>query len=186
MAELNPVLAFLLNRRSCHKLSAPGPDDGELALIIQAGLRAPDFQSLRPYRFLCAREQGLHRLGAALHDAAHASGQPEPVLARAARMPLRAPLVITVVASPKSSDIVPVFDQQLCAGSSVLMMQLAARALGYNGVWRSGWPMYNRHLHQRLGLSQQEQIVGFLYLGTNTEPERALAQEQTSAFIEWI
>lgn len=66
------------------------------------------------------------------------------------------------------------------------MMQLAARALGYGGVWRSGWPMYDRNLHQELGLTEVEQIVGFLYLGTQGHPDHALDPEDPQDFITWL
>ena len=183
----NPALDLLLNRRSCHKLVAPGPNDQELEYIIQAALRAPDFLNLKPFRFLCARDEaGLSRLGAALQRAAQASGQPEAIVNRAPKMPHRAQLILVVVASPKPHETVPVFDQQLCAGSTVLMMQLAARSLGYGGVWRSGWPMYDPNLHRELGLLEHEQIVGFLYLGTAGHADRQLEAEDSRAFIEWI
>ncbi|TWH76296.1 nitroreductase [Azomonas agilis] len=183
----NPALAFLLNRQSCHKLLAPGPSESELDLIVQAGLRAPDFMSLRPFRFLCARDEaGLTRLGEALQRAAIASKQSEVIINRAPKMPHRAPLILIAVASLKPSDVVPVLDQQFCASSTVLMMQLAARALGYGGVWRSGWPMYDRNLHQELGLTEVEQIVGFLYLGTPGHPDHALDPEDPQDFITWL
>lgn len=164
------ALGLLLNRRSCHSVRAPGPDDAELALILRAALRVPDFQRLRPYRFLAARDEGLDRLGQAMQRAALAAGRSKAEIARTPRMPHRAPLVITVVASPRPSTLVPLFDQQLCAASTVLTLQLAARALGYGGLWRSGWLMYDRGFHRELGLDEDEQIVGFLYLGT---PQRA-------------
>ena len=167
----NPALELLLNRRSCHKLSAPGPSDAELALILRAALRVPDFGHLQPYRFLAARGDGLDRLGQAMHRAAEAAGKPAEIIERTPRMPHRAPLVIVVAASPRPHQTIPVFDQQLCAASTVLTMQLAARALGYGGVWRSGWLMYDRGFHRELGLAEQEQIVGFLYLGTPVRPE---------------
>ena len=53
-----------------------------------------------------------------------------------------------------------------------MAMQMAAQAQGFGGIWRSGWFIFDRLLHQRLGLGEQEQIVGFLYLGTpNAEPK---------------
>lgn len=167
----NAALEFLLNRRSCHQLTAPGPGEEELALILQVALRAPDFGQLHPYRFLAARGAGLDRLGQAMQRAAIAAGKPEKIVARAPSMPHRAPLVIVVVANPRPDKIVPEFDQQLCAACTVLMLQLAARSLDYGGVWRSGWMMYDRGFHRELGLGEQEQIVGFLYLGTPAEPE---------------
>ncbi|THF62752.1 nitroreductase family protein [Pseudothauera rhizosphaerae] len=183
MAPLTPPagLRLLLERRSHHHLGAPAPDDAALELMLRAALRVPDFGHLRPYRFLAARGEGLDRLGEAMRRAALAAGQPEKRIARAPRMPHRAPLVLVVVASPRASATVPLFDQQLCAGCTVLTLQLAARALGYGGIWRSGWWMYDRGFHRELGLAEEEQIVGFLYLGTpvegadepgNGEPER--------------
>lgn len=190
MAELSPAddpaLALLLTRRSCHALVAPAPDDAELELILRAALRAPDFQHLRPFRFLAARGEGLQRLGAALQRAAVRGERPQAEIERAPRMPLRAPLVIVVIASPQPSDIVPVFDQELCAASCVLMMQLAACALGYGGVWRSGWPMYTPATARELGLVADERIVGFLYLGTPRQPLPLPAAEDPAAFLSWI
>ena len=89
-------------------------------------------------------------------------------------MPLRAPLVITVVFSPDTSSPIPLLDQQLCAASTVHSLQLAATALGFGAIWRSGWPMYSPQVAQQLGLGAEESIVGFLYVGT-------IAKEQRSA-----
>lgn len=186
-AEHNAALEFLLNRRSCHQLTAPGPNDEELALMLQVALRAPDFGHLHPYRFLAARGEGLDRLGQAMQRAAIAAGKSEKIIARAPSMPQRAPLVIVVVATPRIDKIVPEFDQQLCAASAVLMLQMAARSLGYGGVWRSGWMMYDPGFHRELGLVEHEQIVGFLYLGTP-----AAADEETPRpanpfdYLSWI
>lgn len=183
----NAALALLLERRSHHHLASPGPDDAELDLILRAALRVPDFGRLRPYRFLAAREAGLDRLGAALARAAQAAGLPEKTVARAPRMPHRAPLVIVAVACPKASDRVPRYDQELCAASTVLTMQLAARALGYGGVWRSGWPMYEAAVAGELGLAEGERIVGFLYLGTPAgENAPAPADATPDGLLAWL
>lgn len=92
-APPNPALELLLNRRSCHKLTAPGPSDAELALMLRAALRVPDFGNLRPYRFLAARGEGLDRLGQAMRRAAEGAGKAAEVINRTPRMPHRAPLV---------------------------------------------------------------------------------------------
>jgi nitroreductase len=181
------ALALLLARRSDHVLEAPGPSDEELDLILRAALKVPDFQHLRPYRFLAARGNGLARLGRALQRAAVAAGKPEKTVARAPQMPLRAPLVIIAVASPRASKTVPTFDQELSAACTVLTMQLAARALGYGGVWRSGWPMYEAAVQQELGLAAHERIVGYLYLGTPADHEdETRPADNPSDFLTWL
>jgi nitroreductase len=182
----NPALAILLGRQSCSALRAPAPSGKALDIIFKAALRVPDFQRLRPFRFLVATGDGLDRLGAMMRRAAVAAGKPQAVVERAPKMPHRAPMVVTVVATPKPSDVVPVFDQQLAAGCTVLAMQMASQALGFGGIWRSGWLMYDRVLHDELGLGDADQIVGFLYLGT---PDRDLVSpppEQPEDFVLWL
>jgi len=194
MAELDlhiasPALDFILQRHSCHSLQSPAPNVVELDLIFQAALRAPDFGHLHPYRFIAAKDSGLDRLGQSMQRAAITAGKSEKTIARCPNMPHRAPLVLVIVSSPKASATVPKFDQQLCAASAVLMMQLAALALGYGSVWRSGWLMYDRNFHRELGLEEHEQIVGFLYLGTpaaSEEPEPTPAKNNKPIILDWL
>lgn len=184
--DLNDKLSLLLTRRSCHALAEPGPSGEALDLIFRAALRVPDFQRLRPFRFLVAVGEGRERLGAAMQRAAIAAGKGQDVIDRAPRMPLRAPMVITVVASPKPHDLVPELDQILSAGCTVMAMQAAAVGLGFGGVWRSGWMMHDDGFHRELGLAEGERIVGFLYLGTPARPVEPPKPEDPAPFIHWL
>lgn len=184
--DLKAGLSLLLNRRSCHALTAPAPSGEDLDVIFRAALRVPDFLRLRPFRFLVASGVGLDRLGEAMHRAALAAGKPDEVVARAPRMPHRAPMVVTVVASPKPSDVVPVFDQHLSAGCTVMAMQMAAQALGFGGVWRSGWLMHDDGFHRELGLAEGERVVGFLYLGSPRQQPEPAPTEDPSSLIHWL
>ena len=164
---VNPgALELLLHRRSYSHLCEPAPDADALEQMLQAALQVPDHHYLRPYRFLLAVDMGRERLGEILSQAAQEEGQSEAAIAKAATMPLRAPLVITVVFSPDTASPIPLLDQQLCAASTVHTLQLAATALGFGAIWRSGWPMYSQLVAQKLGLAAHESIVGFLYVGT--------------------
>jgi nitroreductase len=166
------ALYLLHNRRSSPALTDPAPDDAALEAILRAARRVPDFQSLHPYEFLVAKGEGRVRLGEMMERAARASGRPPEVVARAKKMPLRAPLVIVTVAKARRSEAVSLFEQQLCAGCAVMAMQMAAVAQGFGGIWRSGWPMADRHMHDELGLPPDDRIVGFLYLGTPAAPPK--------------
>ena len=164
------ALKLLLGRRSSKALEAPGPQGEALETILQAALRVPDFLELRPYEFLIAEGDGRERLGQLFREAAIAAGRPETDIKRAPSMPLRAPVVITVVARARESDTVDLLEQRMTAGCAVMAMQMAALALGFGGIWRSGWLMFNRRLHGCSGLGSEDQIVGFLYLGTPKKP----------------
>lgn len=184
--DMSPGLSLLLNRRSCHALTVPAPEGAALDVIFRAALRAPDFQHLRPFRFLVATGDGLDRLGDAMRRAALAAGKSAEMVERAPRMPHRAPMVVTVVASPKHSDVVTVFDQHLSAGCTVMAMQMAAQGLGFGGVWRSGWLMHDDDFHRELGLAEGERIVGFLYLGTPKHPPEPPPAEDPAPLIQWL
>jgi nitroreductase len=45
-------------------------------------------------------------------------------------------------------------------------MLLAATALGYGSMWRTGPPAYDHRVMRALGLTDDDAIVGFVYLGT--------------------
>ena len=180
-------MTLLLERRSCSALQAPAPEGEALTAILQAGLRVPDFQRLRPYQFLLAQGAGLDRLGALLERAALEAGKPPEIIERARRMPHRAPLVVVVVAHWRSSAVVGRLEQQLSAGCAVMAMQMAAVAQGFGGIWRSGWPMFDRGLHTALDLGPDDQIVGFLYLGTPSRaPGGPLPVVNEQNFVRWL
>lgn len=176
------ALRLLLTRRSTAALEPPGPAGAALEAILQAALRVPDFQNLRPYEFLIAEGEGRVRLGRLMQQAAIASGRAEADVTRAPGMPLRAPVVIVAVAKARESRIVGLFEQQLTAGCAVMAMQMAAVAQGFSGIWRSGWPMFDPHLARALGLGPDDRIVGFLYLGTPAQPPDAPAAADPRPF----
>jgi len=82
---------------------------------------------------------------------------------------LRAPLVVAVVFSPVESPKVPEWEQVLSAGAVCYNLLLAAQGFGYGGCWLSEWVAYDREALALLGLSPQEKLAGFVYLGTPTE-----------------
>lgn len=153
---------------------------------MQAGLRAPDHGHLQPFEFLIAEGDGLIRLGDRLAAAATEDGMTEDTILRAKQMPQRAPMVITVVAKTKVHEKVPKLEQELSAGCAVMAMQMAAQAQGFGGIWRSGPLMFSRALHELLDLSEQDQIVGFLYLGTPATTLREPSLVKSENFTRWL
>lgn len=157
------ALELLLERHSIAKLAEPAPEGEVLEAIYHAGLKTPDHGGLAPWRFIEVSGQGLDKLSAIFKEAADTEqGDPE----KAANMPYRAPLIIIAIAHIKPHPKVPNVEQLLSAGCAVHAMQMAAQAQGFNGIWRTGAMSYSESVNQALGLTENEQIVGFLYLGT--------------------
>ncbi|KAA9001804.1 NAD(P)H nitroreductase [Affinibrenneria salicis] len=160
------ALELLLNRRSASRLSAPAPTGAALDNILQAGLRAPDHGALQPWRFFVIEGAGLARFSQLLEQSARDGALDEAAIEKARQAPFRAPQIITVVARCEESPKVPHWEQVVSAGCAVQAMQMAALAQGFNGIWRSGPWTHNERVRAAFGCRQQDEIVGFLYLGT--------------------
>lgn len=162
----------LLQRVSSGKLVDPAPDERQREIIFGAALRAADHGRLRPWRFLVIEGQGRERLGELF---AQVAAQRDSDLAPAAvererQKPLRAPMIIVVVARCEEHPKVPAIEQIISAGAAAQNIMTAAYALGLGAIWRTGDLAYDGLIRSGLGLGEPERIVGFVYIGTPGAP----------------
>ncbi|MGH8265741.1 MAG: nitroreductase family protein [Steroidobacteraceae bacterium] len=177
----------LTTRRSAGALTDPAPDEGALQLIFAAAVRAPDHGRLRPWRFIVVRGAARERFGELLADhlrRTHAEVS-APTLERERGKALRAPLIIVVAAhcNPAVAKVPPI-EQTLSAGAAAHNIMLAASALGFNAMWKTGTAAYDATVKQALGLGPTDAIVGFLYLGTEV-PRREPPHAGAAVRGEW-
>ena len=177
------ALTLLLNRHSCGRLADPAPAGEVLDNILKTGLRAPDHGTLTPWQFILFEGEGRERLGKLLAAAARARGEDEESIKKCSEAPLRAPLVIAVATRYQEHPKVPKLEQELSAGCAVMAMQMAAQAQGFNGIWRSGWFIFEEQINKGLGLAAEDQLVGFLYLGTPMLEARKLRELPIEQFV---
>lgn len=166
------ALDALLNRVSVGKLAEPGPNQAQQALIFGSALRAADHGRLCPWRFLVIEGEARQALGdlfarVAIQDDPNIS---PAVIERFRMMPLRAPMLVVVIARCEQHSKVPVVEQLISAGAAAQNMITAAFALGLGAIWRTGEMAYHSGVKQALGLDESEQIVGYLYFGTPIAP----------------
>ncbi|WP_070963594.1 NAD(P)H nitroreductase [Vibrio sonorensis] len=180
------ALDLLLNRRSIAKLSAPAPEGKVLENIIRAGLRAPDHAGLTPWRFVISQGEGLAKLADILVKAAEVENSDDAVIEKLRNAPYRAPMVITVIANVTEHEKVPAIEQHLSAGCAVQAMQMAAVAQGFQGFWRSGKWMFHEKVREAFHVQGEDQIVGFLYLGTPGCTPMKVPERELSQFVEFL
>lgn len=166
------ALDALHQRVSTAKLTEPAPTPSQREAIFRAATRAADHALMRPWRFLVVEGAGLDQLGelfcqAARHDDPDLSEKDQDSLRR---KPHRAPLILVAIARCRENPKVPVLEQQLSAGAAVQNMLNAAYAQGIGAFWRTGKMAYHPVVDEGLGLTEGEQIIGFLYLGTPVKP----------------
>ena len=162
------LLATLRDRRSRPVLVPPAPGPLELRELMSAAASAPDHGRLRPWRLVVVEGAALPALGDAF-AAAHAERDPgasDLDLARARAKARRAPLIVVVVAAPRAHPKVPVREQRATAACVAYGLVLGAHARGYGAMWRTGWYGDSPKVRVHLGLSDAEEVTGWIYIGT--------------------
>lgn len=179
------ALDNLLNRVSAPRLVDPAPTAEQREVLFKAALRAPDHGQLQPWRFLTVEGEAREQLGEVLAEAVRLKGDAtEAALDKARAMPLRAPLLVVVIARLQDHYKVPKSEQLLAAGCAAHGILLAAHAQGIGAVWRTGDLSYSAHVAQALGLQTGEELIGFLYLGTPARELREAPQVATADFVQ--
>lgn len=182
------VLAALRQRASCPRLRDPGPTDADIAQMMRCALRAPDHGLLRPWRYVLFRGDARAALGELFVDAErrrNPAATPES-LEKLRRNPLRAPLVIACVAVTVPGHKVPVIEQVASMAAAVQNLQLAAEALGYAAMWRTGAMAEDASVKEALGFAAKDEIVAWLYVGTPDGPRREVVELDPAGFVrEW-
>jgi nitroreductase len=171
-----PVVDFLLARRSSKPalLAAPGPSPAELETILKAASRVPDHKKLAPWRFIVFEGAARAAFGERLAEicaAEEADGASPARIQTERERFVRAPLVVCVVYAPKTDKPVPEIEQLMSTGAACFNLCLAANALGYGTSWITEWYAFNRSVGAVLGLAKDEQVAGFVYVGTATEDQ---------------
>lgn len=169
------ALEAIRARRSISRLVGPAPTEEELRLILESGAVAPDHLEVRPWRFVVLRGEAKDAFGAVLVDAYEArcaakATEPHAAAVEKERTKLgRAPLVVVVGVHRVPHDKVP-FKEMVAAGAAAAEnMLLAATALGYGSMWRTGDPCYDDAVKAALGFAPDDELLGFLYIGTPAE-----------------
>jgi len=170
------AIDVLFARRSTGRLTEPGPTAEDLDLILRAAGAAPDHEALRPWRFVVLAGEAKEAFGTVLaeaYDARCAAAGTSLVAAKREKELTklgRAPVVVTVGCVPVASRV-PEVEQIAAASAAAQNALLAATALGFGSMWRTGDPCYDEHVKRALGLGPTDHLLGFLYLGTvRSEP----------------
>jgi nitroreductase len=164
----------IFGRRSIGRLADPAPTDDDLRTILKAAAAAPDHGELRPFRFTVLDRGAQDGFGLVLEQAylarcAETGREPERAKAEKERTKLgRAPLVVVVSAIDQENEKIPFVEQRDAAVAAAQNALLAATALGYGSMWRTGAPVDDPRVKAAVGLRDKDAIVGFLYLGSIT------------------
>ncbi len=166
-------------RRTIGVFSDRPISQGEVEELIEAARWAPNHKHTEPWRFHVisgnAREEMCNAILAAGGEFAK---DPRGKL-------MRSPLFIAVTQQAVLDD--PVRDQEDYAAvcCAVQNMMLAATARGLASKWSTGALAENPAAKRWLGISEQDRIVAYLYLGYAPDEMREMPAERRPAEVIW-
>ncbi len=144
--------------------------------MLKSALRVPDHGKLVPWRFLRIEGDTRLALGKLLVERALLidPNAPNAVIEKDRARFSFAPLIITVIAKLTPNHKVPVQEQILSGGAVCFALLQAAQGLGYGAQWLTGWAAYDPVITTKLGIGENERILGFIHIGSVSDiaPER--------------
>ena len=165
-------------------LRAPAPDDAELRDLLTLAARVPDHGKLAPWRFIVLRGDAKAQLAARLEGIAEGRADAPKLLAKLGKLKAP-PLGVAVVSRTVTGDI-PAWEQLLSAGAVCTTLLYAATAMGYGANWITDWYAYDADARGLLGLAADEQVAGFVFIGTAAEsPQERVRPDVAALTSEW-
>jgi nitroreductase len=179
------ALELMLSRESALKLQSPGPSAGELERIFASAVRAPDHGRLRPWHFVVIGEAQRAAFGALMADALRRRDPTvsDEGLQRERDKAFRAPVIVVVAAKVRRDHKIPAIEQIASAAAAAQTIMLAAPALGYGAVWKTGAPAYDPMVKTALGLAAEDDLIGFLYIGTRAGGSSPIPRPEARDFV---
>lgn len=155
------ALDAVRRRTSWSRVTEDAPTHEQLLPLVEAAGRVADHSSLRPWRLIELRGDDRLTLGTAL---AKADGDDKP-----STKPLRASLLIAIVGSYRKSEKVPRWEQEAVASGVAHTLSLLLDEAGWGVIWRTGGLTRSEPVARAHGLSADEELLGWLYVGGKPE-----------------
>ena len=188
-ADTADLVAALIHSRQTilpRRLDAPGPDAGQLEMILASASAAPDHGQLTPWRFVIVPELARGRLAdvfAASLTERDALATDEQV-AQAREKAYRSPLLMLAIGRMEVGDPeIDATERLISAGCAVQNMLLTAHALGFGTALTSGKALKSKALGDLFGLDDSELALCFISIGTAHKRKPARQRPATDAFV---
>ena len=181
------ALENILNRVSARALSDPHPSKEEMDIVYKAALRAPDHAWLRTSSFIEVKNKGLDKLSKVFEDFAKEDKDVSAdIIEKYKNAPYRAPMIVILVNSYKEHPKVPAIEQKLSTATAAQNIMLALNAMEYSCIWRTGKMAFNEVIQKELGLEKNQEILGYLYIGTEVGKKKEIPNLDIDNFVSYL
>ncbi|WP_233632492.1 nitroreductase [Parapedobacter sp. ISTM3] len=156
-----------------------------LMQLLDCANAAPTHKLTQPWRFIVFREEGLMRLADQLASLYKAHTPAEQFLQKkyenTREKVLQSGAVIAILVS--YSGAVPQWEELAATACAVQNLWLAASAANIGGYWSS--PGTVKHMGGFLQIADNEECLGFFYMGYHEDPARKANRKAVAEKIRW-
>ena len=92
-------------------------------------------------------------------------------------------MIIILVNTYKKHPKVPKIEQKLSTAAGAQNILLSLNALGYSAIWRTGKLAFNPFVSIGLGLKKDQEILGYLYVGTSDGKNKQIPKLDIEKFV---
>ncbi len=179
------ALDLLLTRESALKLAAPGPSQADLDAMFQSAVRAPDHGRLRPWHFVVIDTDRRAAFGELMAQSLRRRmpDAEDEMLDRERAKAMRAPTIVVTAAKVNKSAKISAFEQIASAAAATQTLLLAANAKGFGAMWKTGDAAYDPDVKVALGLAADDEILGFLYVGTDVGGTSPIPRPEAAKYV---
>jgi nitroreductase len=135
-------------------VTADAPTHDQLIPLVEAAAGVADHGSLKPWRLIEIRGEAREKVGNAFAKSGSSADKP-----------LRAALLIAVVAIHRPSSKAPEWEQEAVASGVAHMLSLLLDEAGWGVFWRTGDPTRAKKVAKAHKLAKNEKLLGWLYVG---------------------
>lgn len=168
------------------RLALPGPSDAQIQDMFRAAAAAPDHGVVMPWRFVLVpttkRAALADAFGLALVER-DASATPEQI-EQAREKAFRAPFLALAIARLGSCEpYIEPLERMVSVGAAIQNFLLCAHSMGFGSSLTSGQAMHSAALRQLFALTEGEQAVCCINVGTVIKRKPARLRPDVSAFV---
>jgi len=95
-------------------------------------------------------------------------------------------MIIILVNSFKEHPKVPAIEQKLSTATAAQNIMLALNAMKYSCIWRTGKLAFNKSIQKSIGLNENQEIIGFIYVGTETGKKKQIPTLDIDEFVAYL
>jgi nitroreductase len=168
-AQAIHILNTIRQRRSVGEMTDQEPSREQIEQLLEAATYAPNHHVTEPWQFFVLTGAAREKLGRVMDS----------------NKTLRSPVIITV-AVEKVKGHEEFLERIEAASAAVQNMLLVAHEMGLAAIWRTGDGAYNAKVKHWFGLSSDDHIVAFVYLGYPTRARKDRVPTHFSKKTTWL